>query len=193
MAKLFVVFGVPAAGKTTLCRSVVAHARQCGQNVRHESAGEIKRLLLRLYNIRKHISDLNDVESILLNALYFDKIKLREEAGLDDDVLVDTHATYPNEQGCGYNRLLPDVRYPIDKLVLLQTNVPLLIQRREARGRAHDTVITGHCIREQEEEAEKVRGYATHYAIPLLDIGNNGTTDRELTATTQRIYEFLYD
>lgn len=162
--------GVPGAGKTTLCR----YLEQAGLAL-FSASGETKKTMLSNLNIRKHLSEMNQTESILVNTLYFnmlDRVRLSAmTAAKVNSLLIDTHATYPLPDGSFVNLLPPKIEY-VEGVILLEANARTILARRKARGRNKDSIQQSFVEYELRTEHMFAQEFADRNKLPFLAIDN---------------------
>lgn len=179
MDSIVLLLGVPAVGKTTLGRELEK------RGLRYEPAGETKRKILANLQIRKDLSSLNQVESTLINALYFERLNtannlcdfLVTPLGLRyAHLIVDTHATYPLGDG-SYVELLPDTGISAVAVIILKAPADVLVQRRLDRGRKHDATLFDWVRVEQQVEIASARRYAETHDARILELDGTKPVD----------------
>lgn len=164
---IILLLGVPAAGKTTLGRSL--HDQGL---IEYVGSGEQKKEMLTALNIRKHLSQFNQTESILINAFYFESLWKAHAVRYHLDILlVDTHATYGLPDGSFVN-LLP-YNTGAKAVILLEATAPTIRERRISRGRDRDSVIDQFISYELDQERLQTLNFCNNYGLPLLTIDNS--------------------
>ncbi len=161
---LVLLVGVPAAGKTTLGKEL----RSQVDKLAYYPSGETKKYLLKELGIYKHLSELNQIESTLINALYFDRfptVSVRVE-------LVDTHASYGLSDGTFVNLLTSNIN--AEAVILLEADAHSIANRRVKRGRSRDSIDISIIKRELLIERSYAKMFCEQKDVPLLVVDNTG-------------------
>lgn len=178
MTKLILLVGIPASGKTTIGRAL---AERLHPHYTYHSSGERKRKLLHALNIRKSLSQLNQTETTLINALYYQE--LTQNTGQELTPIIDTHASYittaPSEHAGTIVNLLPDhyLAHTTQAIILLQAHHDTITARRKNRDRTLDKIKDTYdphwTAYEQQIETAIAQTFAQTHNIPILTTHNN--------------------
>ncbi len=166
MVNFFLVFGVPGAGKTVLCNSVLTAGK--GKFVYVHSGDEVRKILVEK-KIRKKVWELSPRESQAIKKELFARLEY-DPRFAGKNVLVDIHATTASQKSSNtFFRLVSEKSIGMFAgVILLTTNPTELKRRRLRRGNADDLKdFAGIKIEEFVERAE-VQAIVTHAKKPLL-------------------------
>lgn len=161
---IILLLGVPAAGKTTLGRTL--HDKGL---VTYVPAGSEKKEFLQALNIRKHLAEFNQTESILTNAFYFESL-VNSSRFRNENLLVDTHATYGLPDGSFVNLLPFNTR--ASGAILLEARPSTIRERRISRGRDKDSVLDCFIRHELDQEGLQTLNFCKNHGVPLLSVDN---------------------
>ena len=149
---LTLLVGISGSGKTTIGKALEKYA-----NVRYVWATEAKLALLRP---GEELNFLDQKRSYEVNA------KFLRGLPSDEDIIVDTHATYPF--GDGFVRLTPPQECTlISGIVLLEATNRIIRTRRLKRGRLHEATGVRSIEQEARAEREEVARLSRTYRIPV--------------------------